>query len=236
MLTGYSKKSSLLSMDDFDQNLLVDNDLRSGIKNNKFVILIGLVGFFLLFWGVAGAVRQNTQENSVEIISADDTSQEKQVVQEIIIDISGAVETPGVYQFPLGSRINDALVAAGGLSASADRVWVTRYLNRAGTLSDGSKIYIPHEGEELGTSIPSNSGLSGVSNTPGISQGSVAGSTTSININTAGATELDTLWGIGTARAQQIIDNRPYTALEELMTKAGIPKNVYERISTQISL
>jgi len=96
------------------------------------------------------------------------------------------------------------LVAAGGLSASADRFWVTRYLNRADTLVDGSKIYILHEGETLdtnNTSLPNNASF-GTTNKPGVSQGVVAGTSSGININTASATELDSLWGIGTVRAQ----------------------------------
>ena len=124
------------------------------------------------------------------------------------------------------------LVAAGGLSQTADRVWVARYLNLAQAVPDGAKIYIPRQNEEISNaqfSISKNSGeVSGV--TIGPNQSGL------VNINTASASELDELWGIGEKRAADIIANRPYQTSEELVSKAGIPKNVYERIKDKIAV
>ena len=55
-----------------------------------------------------------------------------------------------------------------------------------------------------------------------------------VNVNTASAQELDALWGIGEKRSAAIISNRSYSSTEELMTKAGIPKNVFERIKDEV--
>jgi len=57
-----------------------------------------------------------------------------------------------------------------------------------------------------------------------------------ININTASASELDSLWGIGESRADSIIANRPYGNVDELESKAGVPSNVMERIKDQVSV
>ena len=147
----------------------------------------------------------------------------------MIVDVSGAVERPGVYQLPNSARINDALVAAGGFSQGADRVWVTRYLNLAQVVPDGAKIYIPVSGEDS-SKVNSSSG--------GKVAGAVigAGQPDLININTATSQELDSLWGIGEVRARDIVSNRPYQNIEELKSKAGIPENVFERIKGQITL
>jgi competence protein ComEA len=57
-----------------------------------------------------------------------------------------------------------------------------------------------------------------------------------VNINSASASELDSLWGIGEKRAAEIVDNRPYSSIEELLTRKIIPSNVYEKIEDEISV
>lgn len=74
----------------------------------------------------------------------------------------------------------------------------------------------------------------------GTEGGEVAGEETvvsgKININTASASELDTLWGIGEVRAKDIIDNRSYSSIDELLTKKVIPSNVFEKIKDEITV
>ncbi|MCH7951928.1 ComEA family DNA-binding protein [Patescibacteria group bacterium] len=205
-------------------------DLAQFFEEHRTSFLLGLVGLFLLGVGVLSAVvvGLNQSKPAVEIIPAEEA--ELSQVEEIVVDVAGAVEKPGVYRLSAGSRINDALVAAGGLSADADRVKVERYINLAQKLNDGIKIYIPSVGEQEAVGAVS-SAYSGV-------EGSVIGTSTQgkVDINTASAQDLDALWGIGEKRAAAIIENRPYGDIREIETRAGIPRNVFERIKDKISV
>ena len=97
-------------------------------------------------------------------------------------------------------------------------------LNLAQKLVDGAKIYIPERGETDSNKDSPRSSLQGES-----LQGR-------ININTAGSAELDTLYGVGPATAEKIIQNRPYGAVEELLSKKAVKSNVYESIKNQITV
>jgi len=134
---------------------------------------------------------------------------EKQVVT---VEISGNVLKPGVYQLEIGARVDDLLIKADGLSAAADRDWVAKNLNRAAKVSDGQKVYIPSKG---------NGGNKG---TPSLT-----------NLNSASLKELDALPGIGGTRAQSIITGRPFSSVEELLTRKILPKSVYEKVKGAIA-
>ena len=199
-------------------------------EEHRVPLLLALTGLFLLGVGVLSAVTiaMNRSKPSVEIIPVQEAEPTDRL--EIVVDVAGAVEKPGLYQLPRDARVNDALVAAGGFSADADRDWVEKYINLAQSLTDGIKLYIPNVSQE---STAETMG----SNIPADAAGAVIGyQTETVNVNTASLAELDSLWGIGEKRAQAIIDNRPYGDLSELTSKAGIPKNVFERIKPQISL
>lgn len=134
---------------------------------------------------------------------------------EIFVDVEGAVIHPGVYFLPIDSRVDDALILAGGFSSDADMKAISSSINRAAKLSDGAKLYIPREGD---TEISPNS-LSSL-----------------ININLASQSELESLAGIGEVTAGKIISNRPYTRLEELVEKKAIGQSVFEKIKDQLAL
>ncbi len=193
-------------------------DIDRFLAKYKVAVGIGLVGLLLIGIGSLAYFKMYQPQEKIEIVS-----EKEEVNQSIFCDITGGVEKPGMYELTSGSRVEDLLISAGGLSAEADREWMERNLNRAQKLVDGAKIYIPEQGE-----APRSLGEGG----------QVSGTTiiTKININTASASELDTLWGIGTVRAQDIIDNRPYQSVEELQNKKIIPSNVYEKIKDQISV
>ena len=143
----------------------------------------------------------------------------------VAIDVGGEVINPGVYSLDKESRINDALAAAGGLSAKADRDWVEKNLNKAEKLADGQKIYIPKVGEEIKT----NQVL-----------GSNTTETKIVRINSATAEQLDTLIGIGPAMAQRIIDYRTknggFKNIEELKLVSGIGDKLFEKIKNEVAL
>ncbi len=141
----------------------------------------------------------------------------------VIVYITGAVPRPGVYALPKDARIQDAISAAGGFLAEADK----SQINLAGLLEDGEKLDIPFiEGASpvLGTPLPEV----------------VATTTELININTATAAELDTLPGIGPTTAQKIIDyrtqNGPFVSTEDIINVSGIGPASYERIKDLITV
>jgi competence protein ComEA len=198
-------------------------DFQTLLEKYKIQLTIGLVGIILLGVGfliLSASWRTGKEKPQVEIISSPSLSPTT-----IWVDIEGAVQNPGVYELPADARINDLLVAAGGLSASADREWLAKNINLAQKLADGGKIYLPSR-EEV-----ANFGGPGLS-----TAGSVAGVSTKININTASAKQLESLKGIGEKRAADIIANRPYQTLEELVSKASLPKSVFADIQEQITL
>lgn len=177
------------------------------------MIIVGLIGLILLALGILAIFLTTKNQPEIEILPVE----QAEVGANIFVDLRGAVQNPGVYELPADSRINDLLIRAGGLSAEADREWLDKNINLAQKLTDGVKIYIPEQSGRV--------------------EGQESKKTTSqININTASTAQLDTLWGIGEARTKAIIAGRPYQTVEELITKAKIPKNVFEKIKNEITV
>jgi competence protein ComEA len=197
-------------------------------SSNKKLLAIVLCGLFLIGLGIffyrSGGIEPSTK---VEILSGSTDVSEV----EITVDIAGEVVSPGVYKLPGGSRMDDLLVAAGGFSADADRDSIEKYLNRAAKLTDGQKVYIPKVGQQsLGVSAKDTSGEEGQFITSGETLG---GST---NINTSSLSELDKLPGIGPVYGQSIIDHRPYSNVDELVSKGAVKQSVYEKIKNLVSV
>lgn len=138
---------------------------------------------------------------------------------ELVVDIAGAVVRPGVYRLPAGERVEDAITAAGGLSDDVDADRMAKVVNRAAKLSDGAKIYIPT--------------LTGwnPANTANIDAGLHPAS-----INAASQSELEALPGIGPATAKKIIDGRPYTSLEALVSKKAVGQALFEKLKDKLTL
>lgn len=182
--------------------------------------ILSLLLILLLYLVAIVASRSFRRIPTVEYLAKAEGSSGSRVNREIFVDVSGAVISPGVYKMSEGARVKDALVAAGGFSSTADREIVAREVNLAAVVDDGQKIYIRAVADEKSTT------------------GSVMGAKTSgkINLNTASLGELDNLWGVGQTRAGQIIKNRPYTKVEELMTKKVVTKAVFEKIRDQITV
>lgn len=190
--------------------------IREFLREFGVLVVIGMVGVGVLIYGLWGELMP--EKAGVEIVKGDVIGNIDNM-GEITVDVAGAVEKPGVYKLPSGSRNGDALVMAGGLSAKADREWVAKSLNLAEVVKDGGKIYIPRQ---LGNSDIQRIGES------------VNQTSAKVNINTASLGELDSLVGIGEARARTILDNRPYANTQELVSKAKIPQSVYDKIKDSI--
>jgi competence protein ComEA len=181
-------------------------------------------GLALMTVGVGFGLKSKLDNTNVEVIKAKiSPTVTVNLPTTIAVDIEGEVIHPGVYKINRGSRVEDGLIAAGGLSANADREWVEKNLNRAEVVVDGMKVYIPMKNESVPTT------------------GVVLGSQTKIvRINTATAEQLDTLPGIGPAIAGRIIDyrilNGGFKDINELKMVSGIGDKVYENIKDLIEL
>jgi competence protein ComEA len=144
----------------------------------------------------------------------------------VIVHVTGAVPRPGVYALPEGSRVQDAIAAAGGFLAEAQRAEI----NLAAFLLDGEKLDIPFaEGGSpvLPTPVENNPVLPGTS-------------TELIDINTASQSELMTLPSIGETNSQRIIEyreqNGPFVSIEDIINVSGIGPGIYERIKDLITV
>lgn len=216
-------------------------DWKSYIEENKVMVGFGVVGAGLLLLGGVTLFRdQLGRQSSVEIISSGEATSAAST-KTIWVDVEGAVVNAGVYELSMDARVNEALTAAGGMNGDADRIWVKRFINLAQRIPDGAKIYIPTMGETYNNDqlpinqlpISNNAGQ-----TMGVMTGGLLGEEQNgvVNINTASKSELDSLWGIGEKRAEAIIANRPYSNVEELKEKAGIPANVFDRIKSEVGI
>lgn len=151
----------------------------------------------------------------------------------IMVDISGEIITPGVVKLPEGSRIIDAITAAGGKTEDADLSKV----NLAYILDDGVQLYIPRYNEKLEKEI--------VQTEPGVGIIQEGINTTSkkdskVNINTANKEKLATLPGIGEGTAEKIIEYRSKTGkfktIDEIKKIPGIGESKFKSLKDKITI
>ena len=199
-------------------------------KLNQYKVPIGLflVGGVLLIGGVFSS---NLIQKPKSPQSFPKESLVKEVeLTEVKVDVSGAVNNPAVYSLNKESRIEDAIKMAGGFSDKASKEYLSKHLNLSQKISDGLKIYIPFEGENLQSSAQDTAA----------SVPAVAGVATSsggkVGVNSANQASLEALPGIGAVTARKIIDGRPYGALEELLSKKVVSKAVYGKILELVDL
>jgi len=210
-----TKKSSLTKIKKFNFDEF--------IFKYRWPLTFFLIGAALVGLGVFFAKDSaNLEVNKVEVLES--ATEGKDTGSEIVVEVAGSVTSPGVYKLDIGARIEEALIAAGGVSENADREWMEKFLNRAAKISDGQKIYIPRVGENTENAT----GLRPVG-----ASGPEGGL---ININTATQNELESLWGIGPVYAQNIIEQRPYSSVEELLTRKILKTNVYEKNKDLLSV
>ncbi len=146
--------------------------------------------------------------------------------EKLCVYVCGAVAAEGVYSLPAGSRLVDALNAAGGFTAEADRT----YHNLAGYLSDGQKVYVPTGAE--------TEELTAAERLAGEAESGDRKEPLPVNINTADKALLMTLPGIGEAKAENILAYRkkagPFQDTGELKKVSGIGEAMFERIKDKI--
>jgi competence protein ComEA len=209
------------------------------VFRNRYLILLVLLGLVLIGLGLLVFKSSGFSSDKVEILSSEEKgTEELQKEKEIVVEISGAVIAPGVYKLAGDSRVEDLLIAAGGITPDADRDWMEKVLNRAAKLVDTQKIYIPTINETKQDPNYQPNVLS-AKNTgdyqTGSSDFSAQGSGV-VNINTASQNQLESLPGIGPVYAQNIIEHRPYSTVEELVSKGAIGKTLLEKIKNDLSV
>lgn len=219
----------------------------SFVRVYRLPIFFGSVSFFLIVVSIVLLVKSSYSTGSILFLDrhgnpiGDVSSMASNSASTIklLVDVAGAVKTPGVVTIPQGSRVEDALIAAGGLRQDADLDYIARTINKAMKVTDGMKIYIP---SQIETSHNSDCSISQNDRDVVQSCGIVATlekssqNATLISINTASKELLDTLPGIGAVTSQKIIDNRPYQTIEELVTKKAVGQSLFEKIKQLVTL
>lgn len=181
--------------------------------------------------------------SDVDIDNGSEAVSDKEMQQAMIyVDVCGAVANPGVFQLAAGSRVFQAIEAAGGYLPEAALTCV----NRAGVLTDGQQLYIltQEEMERQGRDPVEMAGASDGQMNGSAGTGQNTGMTAQvqqdnrININTADEAQLTTLTGIGARRAQAIIayreENGPFAAIEDIMNVQGIKEGTFAKIKDEI--
>lgn len=141
----------------------------------------------------------------------------------LVVQVIGAVLRPGVYTLPAGSRVADAIAAAGGYSTDVDPRAAETKLNLAAKLQDAQSIVVPRRGDG---GVSTASGSSPLPSGP-------------INLNTATAEQLDSLPGIGPATAAKIIASReelPFSAVDDLVSRKLVTASTLAKFRDQVTV
>ncbi|NOZ92582.1 MAG: ComEA family DNA-binding protein [Dictyoglomi bacterium] len=183
----------------------------------KWVAITVVVATLLFFVGYHMGYRKASVSCALSSLTSSGNNTSSHSNRQIAVYVVGEVINPGVYTLPTGSRLQQAVEAAGGFTASADMIAV----NLAMKLVDGMKIYIPPRRYE------------GVVKTSGSEDGL-------INVNMSSASELEKVPGIGPVLASRIVEYReqygPFTTYEDLLKVQGIGEKTLAKIKPYIQV
>lgn len=182
-------------------------------NHSHLAMVFGGAGIGFLIYGLWGSTMPSRPATAPAIVIT--APEEKKM--SVIVDVNGAVAKPGVYQITHTARVNDALLAAGGVLSEADKQYLAQKMNLAAKVEDGMKIYVPFQSET-------------------VAESSVGKQLALIALNTAASTELESLPGIGEVTAKKIIAGRPYTKVTDLVEKKIISQTAFEKIKEQVSV
>lgn len=201
---------------------------------NKKTILSVCIIILLVSAMVYNILYINNKKNEIidEIALEEIIEEDVEEIKTIFVDVGGEVNSPGLYELPENSRINDAIKLAGGMTDKADLSDV----NLAYVLVDAMKVVIPKK-ELKKVTVKSTNIPKIVTTEKSISEDNQATSEI-VNINSATKEQLKTLTGIGDATAQKIIDYRNekgnFNSIEDIKNVSGIGENKYEKIKSKI--
>lgn len=213
-------------------------ELIEKIKEYKIIVIcagLGLVlgGCFLLKPSTQAPSKETNLQTEVTTVQRDSASEkeeksQKEKTEEVVeqdlitVDVKGAVKSPGIYDLPVGSRVNDAVQKAGGLTENAD----SKSLNLAQKISDEALVYVPTKEETTSQETHSNA-----SNTK---------ENKKVNLNKASLEELKQVKGLGGKRAQDIIDHREtngkFKSVDDLKKVSGIGAKTVEKLKEYVTV
>jgi len=157
---------------------------------------------------------------------------------ELVVDIAGAVVTPGVYRLLSGSRVGDAIKAAGGFGPRVDVDRVGRDLNLAAALTDGAQIRVPSRDDPAAGAGGSGAGGAG-SGSGGATSAAGGAPGGLINLNKATQSELESLPGIGPVTAGKILESRagaPFRTVAELRERGLVGEKTFAKLKPLITV
>lgn len=216
------------------------------LKQKKIIAIILIILVVIAYYYFY--LRDTTEEISNQDLEINNTQENNQTNETIVVHVSGAVNIEGIVELEAGSRIANAIEKAGGIKENADMTDI----NLAYPLEDGMKIHIPTkeetEANKNNENTPAESYVTAASG--GVNSKEATNSTQSsstsdtsskkVNINTATQEELDTLPGIGPSIASKIIDyreqNGKFNSIEEIKEVSGIGEAKYEKIKDSITI
>lgn len=187
------------------------------LSQYKYALLASLVGIVLITSGsITSLLAQPNQTPSIpseSIVEAKGSEMLK-------VDIAGAVVRPGVYELSKDKRVEDLIAEAGGFTDTVNKEYISKDLNLSQKISDGQKIYVPYKGEVakpvMGTSTSTQK--------------------EKVNINTSTSIDLEVLPGIGPSTASKIVADRPYSSIQDLLTKKVLGKATFEKLKDLIEI
>lgn len=192
---------------------------KSTARKHWLPLILATAGMIFFGYGLIQLFGSAGPSDDSVVFESSASSSAETKSTKIMVDVEGAVVTPGVYELPYSSRVEDAIKAAGGLGQTADQAWISKNVNLAGKLVDGGKLYIPSVGEATAVQGAQTSSIASL-----------------VNINSASSSQLEALPGIGVVTAGKIIDNRPYGTIEELKTRKVVSNSVFEKIKEKITV
>lgn len=207
--------------------------------HNKKILIVIWISVFLISGAVYVLGFSSAKDRNVDGIYTDDIYTKESIVEDtasekasevitqtcgteetlIYVYVCGYVSNPGVYELSYGARMYEAVDMAGGVLSEG----CADYLNMAGVVNDGDRIYVPSYDEAVRTEVNTNNAAKALGK---------------VNINTADRQELMTLSGIGEAKADAIINYRNesggFLVIEDIMKIPGIKENAFSRIKDDI--
>lgn len=187
------------------------------LRKNIVIAVISLVAILILFFQLIDKDESSIAILTDEPISEDRNVEEKDIQEQIIVDIKGAIHQPGVYEMEPNSRVKDVVDKAGGFTKDANE----HEINLAQKLFDEMIIIVPKMVE-------------------GDKQSNTASQSNKIRINYATVEEIETLPGIGPSKANAIIQYREehgyFQKVEDLLQVSGIGEKVLEAIKEEIQV
>lgn len=218
------------------------------LKNNIIILIISFILFLISIFEFVYFYKNIDDKNEIINSYENNSFEIKEEVKEenIIVDIKGEIKKPGVYNIKVGSRVNDLINEAGGLSKNAN----TRFINLSKRLEDGEVIVIysnkeisdAKKNDKLEVSAPcvceevKNDACYNENNT----DNKTSNTSKIVNINTASIQELTTLNGIGESKAKAIVSyrdkNGKFKTIKDIMNVSGISETLFSKIKDYITV